>query len=149
MKYNTPVADEVRVHEISRAEYTIDTVNGQPLVDLIVEVEDKTGSSPASTGPGKYLNAWSLLESAAPGRPSQCGTRGFLEPTDNPQSTDGPSRSARLMAAPSSVGPAVFLGSAPTRHATKPFDGTTLPRGGGVSAPTAGMMCLVEQPPPP
>ena len=149
MKYNTPAADEVRVHEISRAVCAIDTVNGQPLVDLIVEVEGKTGSSPASTGPGKYLNAWSLLESAAPGRSSQCGTRGFLGLTDNPQSTGSPSRSARLMAAPSSVGPAVFLGSAPTRHATKPFDGTTLPRGGGVSAPAAGMMCLVEHPTPP
>ena len=148
MKYNTPAADEVRVHEISRAVCTIDTVNDQPLVDLIVGVESKTSSSPASTGPGKYLNAWSLPQWRLMA-PSQCGTRGFLGLTDNPQSTGSPSRSARLMAAPSSVGPAVFLGSPPTRHATKPFDGTTLPRGGGVSAPTTGMMCLVEQPPPP
>ena len=77
MKYSTPVADVVRVHEISRAAYTIDTVNGQPLVDLIVEVEDKTGSSQASTGPGKYLNAWFLLESAPLAVPRSVGLAVF------------------------------------------------------------------------
>ena len=118
MKYNTPVADEVRVHEISRAVCTIDTVNGQPLVDLIVEAEDK-----------------------------QAPRQHPLDPEST--STPGPCWSLRLMAVPSSVEPAVFLGSAATRHATQPFDGTTRPRGGGVSAPTAWMMCLVEQPPPP
>ena len=59
---------------------------------------------------------WSLLECAAHGRSSQCGTRGFPWFTANPQHTFGPSWSVRRMAAPRSMGPAVFLGSPPTRN---------------------------------
>ena len=51
---------------------------------------------------------------AAPGRSSQCWTRGFPGLTANPQHMLGPSWSVRLLAAPHSVGPAVFLGSPPT-----------------------------------
>ena len=43
---------------------------------------------------------WSLLECAAPGRSSQCGTRGFPGLTANPQHTFGPSWSARHLAVP-------------------------------------------------
>ena len=88
---------------------------------------------------------WPLLQCAAPGRSSQCGTRSFpgltrqprntlLVPpgvcgswpllaawdprfpglTANPQRKLGPSCSVRLLAAPRSVGPALFLGSPPT-----------------------------------
>ena len=59
---------------------------------------------------------WSLLECAAPGRSSQYGTRGFPGLTVNPQHTFGPSWSVRLLAAPRSVGPAVFPGSPPTHN---------------------------------
>ena len=59
-------------------------------------------------------HAGSLLECAAPGRSSQCGTRGFPGLTANPQPMLGPSWSLRLLAAPRSVGPAVFMGSPPT-----------------------------------
>ena len=61
-------------------------------------------------------HAGSLLECAAPGRSSQCGTRGFPGLTANPQHMLGPSWSVRLLAAPRSVGPAVFLGSPPTHN---------------------------------
>ena len=44
------------------------------------------------------------------------GGRGFPGFTANPQRTFGPSWSVRLLAAPRSVGPAVFLGSPPTHH---------------------------------
>ena len=40
---------------------------------------------------------WSLLECAAPGRSSQCGTRGFPGLTANPQHIRGPSWSVRLL----------------------------------------------------
>ena len=59
---------------------------------------------------------WSLLECAAPGRFSQCGTHGFPGLTANPQRIFGPSWSVRLLAAPRSVGPAVFPGSPPTHQ---------------------------------
>ena len=73
-------------------------------------------AAPHSVGPAVFLGSpptlnaiWSLLECAAPGRSSQCGTRGFLGFTANPQHIFGPSWSVRLLAAPRSVGPAVFL----------------------------------------
>ena len=53
------------------------------------------------------------VECAAPGRSSQYGTRGFPGLTANPQHTFGPSWSVRLLVAPRSMGPAVFLGSPP------------------------------------
>ena len=54
-------------------------------------------------------HSWSLLECAAPGRSSQCGT---IATWPHRQLTThlGPSWSMRLPAAPRSVGPAFFLG---------------------------------------
>ena len=62
------------------------------------------------------IHIWSLLECAASGRSSQYGTRGFPGLTANPQYTFGPSWSVRLLAAPRSMGPAVFTGSPPTHN---------------------------------
>ena len=61
-------------------------------------------------------HSWSLLECAAPGRSSPCGTRGFPGLTAKPQHTLGPSWSVRLQAAPHRMGPAVFRGSPPSRN---------------------------------
>ena len=60
---------------------------------------------------GSTAYIWSLLECAALGRSSQYGTRGFPGLTANPQHMFGPSWSVRHLAAPRSMGPAVFLGS--------------------------------------
>ena len=83
-------------------------------------------AAPCSMGPAVFLGSppthnaiWSLLECAAAGRSSQCGTHGFLGPTANPQHIFGPSWSVRLLAAPRSMGPAVFLGSPPTHNNPK------------------------------
>ena len=65
-------------------------------------------------------HVWSLLECTAPDRSSQCGTRGFLGLTANPQHTFGPSWSVRHHGRPSSVGPAIFSGSPPTLNALGP-----------------------------
>ena len=81
-------------------------------------------AAPRSVGPAVFpgsprnpqTHIWSLLECAAPGRSSQYGTRGFPGFTANPQHTFGPSWSVRLLAAPRSMGPAVFLGSPPTHN---------------------------------
>ena len=50
-------------------------------------------------------HSWSLLEYAAPGRSSRCGTRGFPGSTAKPERTRGPSWSVQLLAAPCSMGP--------------------------------------------
>ena len=73
-----------RVHEISRAMRAIDTTNGQLSVDSIVMVEgaDRLLTSNHRTWKCNS-NAWSLPECAAPGRSSQCGTRGSLGLTAN------------------------------------------------------------------
>ena len=80
---------------------------------------EKTGPLEIETiepASGQPTHSGSLLECAAPGRSSQCGTRGFPGLTANPQHMLGPSWSVRLLAAPRSVGPAVFLGSPPTHN---------------------------------
>ena len=68
-----------RVQEISRVMRAIDTANGQLSVDLIVKVEgaDRLLTSDHRTWKCNS-NTWSLLECAALGRSSQCGTRGPL-----------------------------------------------------------------------
>ena len=76
-------------------------------------------AAPRSMGPAVFswahrqptTHIWSLLECAAPGRSSHSGTRGFPGLTANPQHIFGPSWSVRLLAAPRSMGPAVFPGT--------------------------------------
>ena len=84
-------------------------------------------AAPRSVGPAVYSGLpptltplWPLLQCAAPGRSSQCGTRGFLGLTANPHHSLVPPGVLRHLAAPRSVGPAVYSGLPPTHHSFGP-----------------------------